>query len=68
MAKKKKNTWLIATLVVIILALVTFAVIKAKKRPKGEEVDTELVQLRTMMKNLNFLISPVARSCARANG
>ena len=47
MAKKKKNTLLYVLLVLMVL-LVVFAVIKGQNREKGEKVQTETAELRTI--------------------
>jgi HlyD family secretion protein len=48
MAAKSKSRLLIIILVAVILLLVVAAVIKSKAKPKGEEVETEKVELRTI--------------------
>jgi HlyD family secretion protein len=44
--KKKNNKLIIWGLVGVLALLLIFAVVKAKKKPKGEHVETEKVQLR----------------------
>ena len=48
MAKKKGNYTLVIALVVIVLALVAFLWIKNRNKPKGEKVNVEKVELRTI--------------------
>src|SRR5688500_4396101 len=44
--KKKNNKLIIWGLAGLLVLLLIFAVVKAKKKPKGEQVETEKVQLR----------------------
>jgi len=44
--KKKSSKWIIWTLVVLLVILIAAAAIKARKKPKGESVETEKVALR----------------------
>ena len=44
--KKKSNKWIIWTLVILLILLIAAAAIKARKKPKGESVETEKVALR----------------------
>lgn len=46
--KKKSSKWIIWTLAGVLLLLIVFAAIKARKKPKGEEVETEKVTLRNI--------------------
>ena len=46
--KKKSSKWLIWGLAGLLLILIVFAAIKARQKPKGEEVETEPVALRTI--------------------
>ncbi|MEZ4956536.1 MAG: efflux RND transporter periplasmic adaptor subunit [Saprospiraceae bacterium] len=47
MAKKKNNTWVYA-LIGLLVVLIAVAVYKGKNREKGEKVQTELAELRTI--------------------
>jgi len=44
--KKKSGKWIIWTLAILLLLLIAAAAIKARKKPKGESVETEKVALR----------------------
>jgi HlyD family secretion protein len=44
--KKKTNKWLIWGLIILLVLLIAAAAIKARKKPKGELVETEKVALR----------------------
>ena len=46
--KKKSGKWIIWSLAGLLVLLIIFAVIKARKKPKGEEVETEKVTLRNI--------------------
>lgn len=45
-AKKKSNKWIIWSLVALLVLLILAAAIKARKKPKGESVETEKVSFR----------------------
>jgi len=53
MAGKNKSRLLIYILVGVIFLLVALALIKAKSKPKGEEVETEKVELRTIRETVS---------------
>ena len=44
--KKKSGKWIIWTLAILLVLLIVAAAIKARKKPKGESVETEKVALR----------------------
>lgn len=44
--KKKSSKWIIWSLAIFLVLLMVFATIKARKKPKGEPVETEKVSLR----------------------
>ncbi len=44
--KKKSGKWIIWALGILLVLLMAFAAIKARQKPKGEEVETEKVALR----------------------
>ncbi len=44
--KKKSGKWIIWALGILLVILIAFAAIKARQKPKGEEVETEKVTLR----------------------
>jgi len=44
--KKKSSKWIIWSLAAVLVILIAVAAIKARKKPKGEEVETEKVTLR----------------------
>jgi len=44
--KKKSSKWIIWTLVALLIILIAAAAIKARKKPKGEAVETEKVALK----------------------
>ena len=46
--KKKRRNWIIAISIIVLAALIAAAVIKGKNKPKGEEVDIEKVERRTI--------------------
>src|SRR5688500_5583252 len=46
--KKKSSKWIIWSLAGLLVLLIVFAIIKARKKPKGEEVETEKVELRNI--------------------
>ena len=48
MAKKKNNRILIIALLIILALLVVMSVMKSKQKPKGEEVEIEQVEKRTI--------------------
>lgn len=48
MAKRKRNNWLVISLVGLIVVLVAVAIITQQNRPSGEEVETEKVARRTI--------------------
>ncbi len=51
--KKKSRRWLLLLLAVIFLALIAFAVYKNNSKPKGEEVTTEKVSMRTIYETVS---------------
>ena len=53
MAKKKKRTWLIIALLILIGLLIAAAVYKSKTKPKGEEVKIEEVSKRTIKETVS---------------
>jgi HlyD family secretion protein len=53
MATKKKSRLLIYTLIGVILILIVLALVKAKSKPKGEEVDVEKVERRTIRETVS---------------
>ncbi len=53
MAKKKNNRTLIIVLVVAAAALATLAYFKAKQKPRGEAVETEKVERRTIRETVS---------------
>ena len=53
MAKRKNNRILIIALVVILAVLIVFAVFRAKAKPKGEEVEIETVEFRTIKETVS---------------
>lgn len=53
MAKRKNNRLLIIILLVIVAALIVAAAFKAKSKPKGEEVEIEKVELRTLKETVS---------------
>jgi len=46
--KKKNNKWVMWSLIIFVLVLLTFAIYKAKSKPKGKSVTFELVELKTI--------------------
>lgn len=48
MAKKKKTNWLIWGLVAALIILIAVAIMKGQRKPKGEEVEFETVEKRTI--------------------
>ena len=52
-AKKKSGKWIIWVLAGLFLILLIGAVIKARKKPKGEEVEVEKVALRTIRETVS---------------
>ncbi len=51
--KKKSNRWWIWTLVALFLGLMIFAYFKNKNKPKGEKVNTEKVEKRTIKETVS---------------
>lgn len=51
--KKKSNKWLIIGLIVIIGAMIGFAVFKGKSRPKGLEITVKKVEKRTIKETVS---------------
>ncbi|MBT8191518.1 MAG: efflux RND transporter periplasmic adaptor subunit [Bacteroidia bacterium] len=53
MAKKKKRTWLIIASIILIGLLIAAAIYKSKSKPKGEEITTEKVSMRTIKETVS---------------
>lgn len=47
-AKKKSSKWIIWSLAILLVLLIAGAAIKARKKPKGKEVETKKVELRVI--------------------
>lgn len=48
MAKRKRNNWLVIGLVGLVAVLIAVAIIAQQRKPKGEEVEVEKVERRTI--------------------
>ena len=53
MAKKKNRRWIVWTLIVVVLLMVVAAVVRAKNRPKGEQVEIEEVIRRNIYETVS---------------
>jgi len=51
--KKKSSKWIIWTLTGLLVLLIAGAAIKARKKPKGEPVETEKIALRDIRENVS---------------
>ena len=51
--KKKSGKWIIWALVGLLVVLIIFAAIKARQKPKGEQVETEKVVLRDIRETVS---------------
>lgn len=52
MAKRRRNTTLIIILILAILALIVLAILKQQSKPKGEKVNVEKVEQRTIIEKV----------------
>ena len=50
---KKINKWLLIGLLLLLIALVVMAVVKGKSKPKGEPVNIEKVERRTISETVS---------------
>jgi len=53
MAKKKNKKWIYIALAVVVIALVAYAAIKGKSKPKGTPVEFSKVELRTIYETVS---------------
>ncbi len=52
-AKKKSGKWIILALAGLLVILIIGAMIKARQKPKGEQVEVEKVSLRTIRETVS---------------
>lgn len=51
--RKKSSKWWLWGGIILLVLLISFAAIKARQKPKGEAVETELVKLRTIRETVS---------------